>query len=266
MEGSDKTTAEVQRWQSTGADYYAGTKEQLIAAGICKACWFPAKLILEICRDGTPKIGNGGKQRTQRTYVVEGREPETILTHRRCADGSEKWTVQVAVGDVERKRRKEVEREAHDARIAEANERDRERKKEKLRALRAALPTVYSLRERYPELSSVQGEVITNEDGTRRQCLQFYARSLDVLVRYGLVTDEMLAAEDKGGYRCEDLRDGRSFFLNQPENPGTYWYVGIWTSETTRERKHFPLTEARRVLKQIAGVRAIAWKLQAGGR
>lgn len=255
MEGSEENnTAGLQRRQSTTADYFEATKEQLIAAGICEPAWFPVQLVPEVCRDGRPKIGNNGRQRYKRTYVIDGREPETILTHRPCQDG-ERWLVQIAIGAAEQRRREEAEAEEWKQRNAKYEAGKREREKQDALAREAAEPIVRQLRARYPGLAHIEGEIRTLDwklDRTLRQELTFYARSVEVLIRYGLVTEEMLSTPDKGGWRSGDLREGGSFFLQQAtDRRGEYWYVRLWTCESPRERKNFPVSDARRVLSDI---------------
>lgn len=76
-------------------DEYRGSKANLIAAGICKASWFPKKLVAQVRGDGKPYLGNNGKQRRRRTYPVDGVIPETTVTQRLTADGEEIWIIRV---------------------------------------------------------------------------------------------------------------------------------------------------------------------------
>lgn len=102
--------------QDTRGDYYTGTKKALIAAGICKANWFPRALEPDFRKDGRPARGNNGKQRMRRTYVVEGRSPETSLHHKVDAYGNELWTVCVEITAKEKARREEVQQsERHES-------------------------------------------------------------------------------------------------------------------------------------------------------
>jgi hypothetical protein len=102
---------EVLRTEEICNDVYRGTRAALIAAKICRPEWFPAKLLPDMRRDGKPCMGKNGKPRMRRTYVVEGRKPETILTHRVDRDGVEFWLVHVRVSDDEEARRGEAQKQ-----------------------------------------------------------------------------------------------------------------------------------------------------------
>lgn len=126
---------EVNRWQDSRGDYFSGTKEALIAAKICDPEWFPAKLLPKLRRDGRPHM-IFGKPRMRRTYVVEGRESPTTLTHRLDAYGTEQWVVTVATSLEERSRREEERRRYSEERrrkwdeIHGKSEAEREREEE----------------------------------------------------------------------------------------------------------------------------------------
>jgi hypothetical protein len=69
-------------------DTYTGTKQALISAGIAKAEWFPRRLVGAVRVDGKPYMANNGKQRTKRTFDIDGGK----LNHRPTLDG-ELWIV-----------------------------------------------------------------------------------------------------------------------------------------------------------------------------
>lgn len=248
MRSKETTAAGINRWQDTQADYFSGTKHELIGARICKAAWFPKELEPEWKKNGEPYLGNNGKQRLKRTYAASGR-PDVELWHRRDAQGEEFWIVRIAVDGAEATRRSQAEHERQKQSAREDAERRRMREEEQARNRQAAAPTVRRLLTRYPELFCIDGEILTREDGTRRQELTFYGRNLEVLTRYGLVTAEMLATATDAHSGSGHLHDGRSFFLYLSKD---YYSVRLWTEDSPRERKHFPVTEARAVLKAIA--------------
>lgn len=244
VKSSNLGPADLHRGSDTACDYYAGTKAQLVASGLCKAEWFPTKLIPEFCKDGRPKLGNGGRQRFKRVYEVEGSNPAITLTHRIDADKREYWWVRIDTTDAEQEKREAVENAKLDEQRRELEEAQRQR----AAASAAASPIVLRLRARYPGIL-ISGSVSKHEDGLF-QSLSFQAEDLEVLQRLGLVTSEMLdKIHDQQGWYSGKLRDGRSFFVRQGND---YCDITLHTSEFPRERKNFPVTEARRVLKMIA--------------
>lgn len=131
---------EVPCEKTTRGDYYTATKQELIAAGICRAEWFPAKLIRQVKRDGTPYMGNNGRQRTKRVYTVEGRSPAITLTHRRSPDGVEYWIVHVEITEEESRRRYQEHEREEKERIRRVHEELEQRKREnQARQQRAAV-------------------------------------------------------------------------------------------------------------------------------
>jgi hypothetical protein len=118
MKGSNNSNAKVHHWQDTRTDYFSGTREALVAEGVCKLEWFPEKLLPALRKDGQPHK-RWGRESLRRTYVVEGRNPETILQHKLDAFGEEQWLVRIAVSEAEtesrqaEERRKEEERDRH---------------------------------------------------------------------------------------------------------------------------------------------------------
>ena len=245
IKSSNLAPADLHRGSDTSADYYAGTTAQLVAAGLCKAEWFPKKLTPEFCVDGRPKLGNSGKQRVKRVYPVEGSNPAITLTHRIDAEKQEYWWVQICATDAERAKReaaRHAEWEEQQGRVEKA-----QREREAARC--AAAPMVSQLRRRYPSLA-VGGSIEKRDEGLF-QSLDFRARDLATLQHLGLVTPEMLdQRHNKGDWYSGDLRNGGGFFLSK--NGSSDWILTLHTPEVARERKHFPVTEARRVLKAIA--------------
>lgn len=98
----------VARHQDCEADYYIGTQADLIAARVCKAVWFPERLMMQFKLDGTPHTRKG-RQRIKRTYKVQNQSPEITLTHRVDSQGAEYWVVRIAVSDEERQHREDAE-------------------------------------------------------------------------------------------------------------------------------------------------------------
>lgn len=248
-------------WSDTRTDYFAGTKRELIDAGICKAGWFPKRLVAEVRRDGEPYLANNGKQRVKRTYVVEGHTPETTLTHRYDASGRETWVVSIAVTNRGRAAREAAHRKKLQR---ESNERRRQHEETlRQRALEeeAAAPVIARLRARYPFIRDIRGSIrdIRGSDrwtarGIRRQTITFLA-PLEALVRAGLFTEEMRAKRPPDcDYFHGDLALGESFFASQ-NGDSRDWVLTLHTDDSIPERKHFPVTEARQLLRQIAGNR-----------
>ncbi len=252
VNSSNLSPADLHRESDTSANYYAGTKAQLVAAGLCKAEWFPKVLTLEFCKDGRPKLGNSGRQRVKRVYPVEGSDPVITLTHRTDPEKREYWWVRILVSDAEREKREaalHAAREEEQGRL-EAADRKREANREAERY--AAEPIVSQLRSRYPGLL-IRGSV-SGSDGEIIQSLTFHAPDLATLQRSGLVTPEMLDERNRksgGDWYSGDLPDGRGFFISK-NGSASDWFVALHTHEVTRYRKRIPVTEARRVLKEIA--------------
>lgn len=246
-------TTSLKSGSDTGADYYKGTKEQLVSAGVCKREWFPRKLLPEFCKDGRPKIGNSGHQRFKRTYAVHDQQPEIVLTHRTDSEGREYWVVRKAVAENEslkRKAEQKAEWAAQQQRVDEAQRR------QALEA-QAAQPIVSQLWRRYPDLLQIQGSVSKGENGTRSQVLSFYSRDIETLKRMDLVTDGMLDDRCKekhfDNWFSGNLPNGDRFSLRETETQNSkYWTLNLYMSDSVRERKHFPMAEARNLLKLIA--------------
>jgi hypothetical protein len=241
---ADIKSNDVSEHKDVNGNFYTGTRKALIAAKICQPEWFPRKL------ERDARIPT----RTKRSYRVEGAKLETILTHRRNGEGVEYWVVRVALTEQERARREAAQKAewAEQQRSVEEAERRRELEKE------AAAPIVSELRRRYSTLPFITGAIAKTEDGKRQnQSVEFYARDLDSLKRYGLVTEKMLDERYKSKHHenwfSGDLPNGESFFLHEEGNAkASYWMLIMHSYECPRERKNFPVTEARKVLKQIA--------------
>lgn len=246
VNSSNLSPADLHRESHTDADCYAGTKAQLVAASLCKAEWFPKELTLEFCKDGRPKLGNSGKQRRTRVYPVDGSDPAVTLTHRTDAEKREYWWVSIAVTEAERLKREA----ARHAKQEEEQRRYEEVRRERRAQEAAAAPLVAQLRKRYPSLR-ISGSV-ERRDNALFQRLTFIARDVATLQRLGLVTSEMLDEHHRNGdWYTDNSRTGDGFVVGK-NGSAEEWMVTLHTSEAIRERKNFPVADARRVLRKIA--------------
>ncbi len=253
MAERQSTAEDLKSGSDLFADFYNGTQEELVAAGVCKRNWFPEALIPEFCKDGRPKIGNNGRQRYKRTYCVENSSPAVELWHRRDSFGHEFWIVRIEVTKQEAARRQTDSNREAETQAREDEKRCREREEQTARAKEAARPVVSQLRKRYPDLILIEGEIHTCDDGNRVQSLTFYARSLEALRRHDLLTEEILSVPLENNNSFGEIKGGGSFFFfSGSDARGAYWYITLRTQETLRERKCFPVTEARGLLKSIA--------------
>lgn len=137
--------ADVQRWKREHADYFAGTREQLVSAGVAEPGWFPKRLERLWTRDGKPYMSNTGRtQRVRRTYRIEGREPRTRLACRDCLDGTRLWTIEIAVSEKVQRQREA----ARAAQYAEHVEREQRRNAEQRLSSKTAIPPSEPVRHR----------------------------------------------------------------------------------------------------------------------
>ena len=196
-------TTELHRWQSATADFIRGTKNQLIAAGICKARWFPKKLELKWHKDGRPYMGNNGRQCVRRTYVVEDQEPETMLMFKLDALGVKLWTVQIAVDEDERRRREQALEEGEEERIRRLEQRDvreQERAEEGEQEREQQDRDIADLKRRLPPLD---GELSEGEREHLRVLRALNDESWESLVRW---CEHLLLADAKEGTLDQELR------------------------------------------------------------
>ena len=113
--------AGVKKEEFGSSDYYRGTKDELIAAGICKAEWFPAAPVV---------IDKRG--RVKRSFSVETRFGSASLHD--YADGI--WGIYLPVSETEvRRRAEDYERKQHQERARAA-----EHEKQAISVLKRRLP------------------------------------------------------------------------------------------------------------------------------
>jgi hypothetical protein len=236
---ADKTAVEtpgIAYSKQVEADYYTGTQRALIACGICKPAWFPAKL-------GKDHMG-----RTKRTYTVEGHKPEITLRHRKDSRGRIYWEVQMGLSDVERRRRL-------DERDAEWRRQEREtekRQQEDARGRNELRPVVAALEARYRGVRILDASYSNTNDPDRQQNLTYYA-PLEVLKRYGLITEAMLV--NVGEFRVNSIGD--SFRLAEDERRSGCWILHVYTGSAPRgpmALKGISVAEAKRELRRIAAM------------
>lgn len=141
----------ISKWADWHSDYFQGTKPALIAGGMCKAHWFPEKLVPMVRKDGKPYRANNGKsQRLQRTYrPVEGTE----LTYRTDAYRNEFWIVRIAVSQEEAQLREQESRRKLD---------ERERKDEAPKLLQEPLDHAAVVRRRVAALPAFDAATMTD--------------------------------------------------------------------------------------------------------
>lgn len=224
--------------QTDYADYYSGSKDSLIAAGICRAEWFPARLAKDV------------RGRTKRTYPVPSAKPETTLRHRINSEGRAYWEVEKALTDEEHTRRMKIREEEN----SEYDNRIKEREQMAARNREVLMPAVRHMLRRYPGLNiSDAGFSDAAECPTRRQFIRFYG-PLELFRKYGLVTEGMIAERNREGQGSFSgwTETGGSFRLYQSRSD--VWDLSLYSDNCPRERRMKNLSDARREIKRIAAM------------
>lgn len=206
------------------ADYYIGPREALIAQRLAKAAWFPEK----------PVLYRNGKLKRGFHISDPAHEAEIHLRdHRRGV-----WSVTIPVAKTERERREADHEREQTKRMVRENEH-----------AQFLGPVVKKLRARYAGVRIVDARFCTTWDGDLRQIVRYQA-SLDLLKRYGLVTEAMLDE----GRRTTDL--GHDFLIyydrwDSQSRPGC-WDLEIFTGAVPYDPKRFSTRIAAALLKRMA--------------
>ena len=112
-------------------------------------------------------------------------------------------------------------------------------------------PLADRLRARYPGVRIVEASMSSTDDGMPQQNVRYQA-PLAWLKQSGLVTAEMLRLKQQGR---SDTALGEGFSLCRAlddESRDGFWDLSVYTGTCPRERDRMAMTEAKRLLRQIA--------------